>query len=432
MTLLPLSLLFAGCTPQDAEVTGDFAIFLAAASSENIDRLERTGTDVEAAPGKLGLTPIDCRDLQSLETVEAIEAARLAGVDYAAECCSEGDGEDCTPIQARWFGWLDDYAYFLNEGKIEPWRTEAVLTTEGDLQLTVHMDFPQWGDFRFGWVIDPDFQPTECEDGENGAELVDVDGGNWLENWSVNEEKGKLWHLNSGAYQINPSDNAVAWYFEQEWQAGATFARFADEEFYGHAIDYQDELYRPFYANSYAGDCNNGTDDDGDGYRDAGDPDCVVGDFEGTSIPQPRGANPDEIYNNWVSVTEDWFAESVTDLNTIGKSAFPLEMKIENNNWRSVDESASGLDSWLGVSPSWVRIDNPEAIEVGNDTPITGEFQIYLEGVAAASKVFVHGTFSIDNVREDVWGFQRGTLEEVKQEENNTPTCGEDRTTTVE
>lgn len=402
MTLLPLSLLFAGCAPNDAEVTADYAIFLAATSSENIDRLVRTGTDVEGEPGKLGLTPIDCRDLSYLETDEEKEAARLDGVDYGAECCASGAGETCTdPLVPAWFSWLDDYAYYLKEGKVEAWRTEAVLTTEGDLQLTVHMDFPQFGDFRFGWVIDPTFQPKACIDGENGAEEVDVDG-NWLEAWSAGEEKGTLWHLNSGAYQVNPSDNSVFWSIEQDWQAGNTFSRFADEEFYGHAIDYSDEAYRPFYVNTYIGA------EDGQG---------------GTSIPVPRGANPAEIYNNWVESVSEWATTDVTELATMGKSSFPLALEIEDNAWRPADDVASGFDGWLGVSSSWVRIDNPEAIEINSDTPITGEFQIYLEGLAAASKVLVRGTFKINNVREDIWGFDQGTLEAVKEEENSTPAC---------
>lgn len=433
MTLLPLVVLLSGCTPHDAEVTADYAVFLAAASSENITRLERTGTDVEGAPGALGLTSIDCRDLSYLEGDEEIAAARLDGVDYAAECCTGGSGEDCeSPLQPRYFAWLDDYAYYMTEGKVEPWRTEAVITTEGDLQLTVHMDFPEFGDFRFGWVIDPDFQPMACEDGEGGAQLVE-DEGNWLETWSAGEE-GKLWHLNAGAYQINPSNQGVAWYFEQEWLAGYTFARFADEEFYGHAIDYSDEMYRPFQVDWYGedGSCANLTDDDGDGLQDGQDPDCDFG-FEGTSIPTPKNVSETERYANWVENTKEFFANDVTDLSTIGKSAFPLAMKIEDNTGRPEDGTSAGLDGWLGVSPSWVRIDNPDAIEVGNDTPVTGEFQIYLEGVAAASKVLVRGTFSIDNIREDVWGYAgkdgMHTLEEIKAAENGTPACGEERLT---
>lgn len=404
MTLLPLSLLFAGCTPQDAEVDANFAIFLAATSSENINRLERTGTDVEGAPGDLGLVPIDCRPLTGTE--EQLADARLADVDYAADCCAEGSGEDCqNPIEPKWFGWLDDYSYYLKEGKVEPWRTEAVLTKEGDLQLTVHMDMPKFGDFRFGWVIDPDFQPKECRDGEGGAELVDVDG-NWLDGWSAGEEKGKLWHLNAGAFQINPSNNAVAWYIEQDWQAGSAFSRFGDEEFYLHAIDYADEAYQPFHLDWYPG---------------------AAAGYAGLPVPPRAG-----IYDNWVTEVETFFTDEVDELETLGKSTFPLQMKIENNNWRPEDDVASGFDRWIGVSPSWVQIDNPEDIKANNDVPITGTFQMYLEGVAAATKVLVSGSFTIDHIRKDVWGFNQGTLEEVKAEENNTPTCGEERLTSID
>ena len=428
MRLLPIALLLSACTPQDAEVTADYAVFLAAASSENLNRLERTGTDIAESKDSLELTPIDCRDLSSLEEDELAEA-RLAGFDYNAECCAsvDEDGNCETPVQPRYFGWLDDYAYYLREGKVEAYRTEAVITTEGDLQLTVHMDVAGFGDFRFGWVIDPDFQPKACVDGENGSELID-DQGDWLSVWSEGEE-GTLWHLNAGSYQINPSNQGVAWYFDQDWLAGSTFARFADEEFYGHAVDYSDEMYRPYHIDAYGDNsCGNAEDDDGDGLKDSKDPDCEANGMEGAGIPGPRGVNPDERYNTWVEKTTEYFADEVTDLEAIGKSSFPLAIKFENNGSeeRPVDGTNSGLDGWLGVSPSWVRVDNPDAIQVGElADPVTGEFQVYLEGVAAASKVFVKGSFKITNIREDVWGYEYGTLDAVKREENNTPSCGE-------
>jgi hypothetical protein len=447
MSLLSVVALLAGCTPQDADVQAKYAIYLAAASSENINRLDSTGVPVEDRQEKLGLTPVDCRDLTYLadeadddaEAAELIAAARLTGADYAAECCSNADATDdfdCNPVQPAWFDWMNDYAYFLKEGDVEPWRTEAVITTEGDFQLTVHMDFPDFGDLRFGWVIDPTFQPKECVDGTDGAELQDVDGS-WLDGWSQGEE-GTLWQLNAGAYQVNPSDNAKAWYFQPSWDAGYTFARFGDEEFYGHATDYQDSLYRPFYAKTYYGDCADGGDNDNDGDVDGDDKECHTGlDFEGPQIPASHGTSADQ-YADWVAETRTYFngddtEKAIADLSVMGKSTFPLQMKIEDNGWRgeTTDEDPSaGFQGWLGVSSSWVRIDNPEDIAVHPDKPITGEFQIYLEGLAAASKMFIGGTFSINNVREDVWGFNQGTLDEVKREENDTPECGEERLTT--
>jgi hypothetical protein len=432
MTLFPIVALLAGCTPQDGEVTANYAVYLAAASSQNLTRMERQGTDVAAQAEKLGLEPIDCRDLTLTYTEpEEIEAARLDGVNYAADCCEGGDGEECDGIQQpKWFGWMDDYAYYVREGKVDPYRVEAVITTEGDLQLTVHMDVPGFGDFRFGWVVDPDFQPTECVDGAEGAELVN-DQGDWLTVWNDGAE-GQLWHLNAGAFQINPSNQAVGWYFDQDWAAGTSFARFADEEFYSHPIDYADELYRPFHVDWYADStCSNGADDDLDLLEDDADPDCANNGFEGASIPESRGISDDasERYETWRSNVATYFAEDVDDLSKFGKSDFPLAMQFENNNnaERPVDGTSAGLDGWLGVSPSWVRIDNPGAIQTGRlDAPITGEFQIYLEGVAAASKLLVGGSFSIDNVREDVWGYEKGTMEALKAEENNTPACGEE------
>jgi hypothetical protein len=432
MRYLPAVVLLVACTPQDAEVTADYAIFFGADSSDNIDRLNRTGIDVSERLTGLGLTPIDCRDLSGYEE-EEIADLRLAGVDYGAECCTGGSGETCDAlIEPKWFEWLDDYAFYLKEGKVEPWRTEAVITTEGDLQLTVHMDVEKFGDFRFGWVIDPNFAPQTCVDGDAGAELQPVDG-DWLAGWSAGEESGTLWHLNGGAFQVNPSDNGVGWYFEPEWMAGYSFARFADEPVYAIPTAYNDEMYRPFFVNTYATECNDRDDNDDDGVADDDDPNCETSDFEsGTSIPVPRGVDPDKVLGTWIEATNEYFATDVTDLATLGKSAFPLQMKIEDNTWRTVDDEASGLDNWLGVSQSWVRIDNPGDIKIHPDNPITGEFQIYLESVAASTKLIVGGTFSISEIREDVWGYELGTLEEVKREQNGTAECGSTASTAEE
>lgn len=432
MRYLPAVVLLVACTPQDAEVTADYAIFFGAESSENIDRLNRTGVDVAERTTGLGLTPIDCRDLSGYEA-EEIADLRLAGVDFGADCCVSGSGETCDEyLPPKWFTWLDDYSYYLKEGKVEPWRTEAVITTEGDFQLTVHMDVEKFGDFRFGWVIDPDFAPQACVDGEGGAELQPVDG-DWLAGWSASEESGTLWHLNAGAFQTNPSNNGTGWYFDQDWMAGDSFARFADEPLYSLPTLYTDEYYRPFYVNTYASECRDGNDNDDDGVADDDDSNCAISDFEdGSSVPVPRGIDPDRALATWVEATNEYFTTDVTDLADYGKSAFPFQMKVEDNTWRTVDDEASGLDNWLGVSHSWVRIDNPADIKLHPDNPITGEFQIYLESVAAATKLMVRGTFSITEVREDVWGYEFGTLEEVKREQNGTAECGSTASTAEE
>ncbi len=399
---LPLSVALVACTPHDAEVTGSYSSYFAAASSENIYRLEAKLVDFSNSNtrDKYKFTSVDCRALDD-------EADRLPGAEDYETDCAAGD-PDLYP-------WLNQYAYYLREENLDPWRIEAVMTTEGDIQLTVHSKVSNIGDFRFGWVIDPDFQPMQCVDGESGAEEQQVDG-DWLTNWSVNEDGGTLYHLNAGAYQVNPSNFSQYWYLQRTWEAGYGFARMADEDFYGHAIDYVDNIST-----------------DSNGY------------------PTPLYVGPSAGYNgHWghpntydkllTTLTDavTFTDENPSDLAALGKSAFPLEIKVEDNTWRpdneNPDDPADGFAGWVGLDSSWVHFDDAPAdlakrVAGNQDTPLTGHFQIYLESASAASKVFVQGDFTIDHIRKDIWGYSP-PLSERKTEENNTPTCGEERLTT--
>lgn len=398
---LPLSAALVGCTPHDAEVTGSYASYFAAASSENIYRLEAKLVDFtnETTRDNYKFTPVDCRDL-------ADEVERLPGAeDYET---------DCAAGEADFYPWLTQYAYYLREEQFDPWRVEAVQTTEGDIQLTVHSNVSKIGDFRFGWVIDPDFQPTYCVDGETGAE-EQADQGEWLPNWSLAEDGGTLFHLNAGAYQVNPSNQGDYWYLGRTWEAGYGFARMADEDFYGHAIDYVDNisvdsngypspLYQPMY-NGHWGSSNN---------------------YAGFLSDLTEA----------VTFTE----EHPSDLAALGKSTFPLEIKVEDNSWRPdndvADDPADGFANWVGLDSSWVHFDDsPDDLALRvpghQDKPLVGHFQIYLESASAASKVFVEGDFTIDHIRKDIWGYSP-SLEQRKMDENNTPVCGEERLTTDE
>ena len=412
MPFLPALVLLAACNPMDAEVSGSFLAYLAKGSSENLTRLERGGETISERAGELGLAAVDCRDLSALEA-EAQTAERLPGAEFETNCLDEaGDAKSL-----KYFTWLDDYAFwrkdgtFAPDGDVQAWRTEAVLTPEGDLQLTVHVDVEGIGDLRFGWSIDPDFAPTVCDDTEDGGAATRAVDGDWLAGWRASAEAsgmtGQLWPLNAGGYQINPSNTGVYWYVPQEWMSGTAFARFEDEQFFSHPTDYADPDGVPLYQLMYAG----------------------------PSYPTPRASGP-EAYLTWAENTRIHLGSSaaqpaeekgVTDFGDIGQSDFAPKFIVEDNAWRPADvagtEGASGFDQWLGVMPGWVRIDNPEAIEVGSSTPVTGEFQIYLEGVAAASKILVKGSFSIANLREDVWGYDP-LLEDTKREENGTPVCG--------
>lgn len=431
--LLALSAgLFTGCSPHDGEITGDYMAYFADASSQTLLKLKGKGVDFtsDTARENFNLTPIDCRLL-----AEEDEGQRLPGVDYEGDCLDENGDR----LQAKWFTWLtgkDDYglpgyAYYLKQEKVEPWRVEAVKTSEHDLQLTAHVDAGRLGDFRFGFVIDPTFQPEDCVDNGDGTASTQPIDGDWVQGWTdaSREGTGTFYHLNAYAYQANPASTATYWGFDQKWYGGYAFGRFGDEELFGHQLDYNDPFLTadtpygsPLYYLSYG---------------------------DGEAVSTRRTAD----YAEWVAAFEEAFSGpngdgtgEFNDLYNIGKADVPIDVRIENNAWRIADEAeaelessnnyAYGLENWVGVSPTWVRFDqSPEeirAIEPGVlDKPLTGSFLVFLEPLSSASKIFVQGNFTIDRIRADVWGYKR-TLDEIKMDENNTPQCGDDRLTIEE
>lgn len=474
-----LSLLL-GCV-EDGEVSGTYAAYLADASSDNLVKLRTGESTPDCAYGdgedvfgdecyvqraeadqtfadKYELAPVDCRGLYDSSGTDYTDAEvrdfLLRNVDYEAECCVESldddpsndpDGnpltrEDCSQIYPRYFTFLTSYAYYLNTDTFgddsDTYRVEAVLTSEHDLQLTIHKT-TQFGDVRFGWVIDPNFNPQACEDdGQGGASLVQVDGGNWVDNWSSTAEDDgyKLYHLNSGAYQINPSNGTDAWYLDETWQAGYCFGRFGEEEFYCHATDYQDTHITDDYP--YGAPMNYQT------YAPTPygilDTDCEQADS--CDIFDSYNDLHDGIVANIETPTDyDGFplAAMQEELNEYGKlptDVLTPRIRVEENGWRPEKDSLAGLGGWGGMSSSWVKFKNTvdlTTLESGKqDTPLEGEFQIYLESVASASKLMVHGTFKVDNIRDDFYSVD--PLEEITRAENNTPVCGETSETTEE
>lgn len=409
------SALLAGCTPQDGEVTGDYVGFIAAASSATVNELQarRVPLDDQETLDRLGFVPIDCRELAAED-----EGQRLHGASF--DNCLDENGD---VVDAQWFPWLQWYSFYKKEGAIEPYRVEAVMTSENDLQLTVHMDIGRLGDFRFGWVIDPTFQPTTCVDGDGGSVEEQIDG-DWVANWSSSstEGTGTQYYLNAYAYQVNPQKQDEYWGFDQRWYAGYSYGRFGEEVVYGHQTDYQDP-----YATSAS---------------PYGEPMYYLT-YRGDFVPTGRA----EDYTDWAAKIQQKFdptaSNYIPDFSVLGQSDFPLEMRVEDNTWRTTEAEAEnesntsyayGLENWVGVNSSWVHFDaDPETIrnlQPGKlDQPLTGTFQTMAETAASATKVFVHGSFSIDHIRKDTWGYDR-TLDEIKRDENNTPECGDNRLTT--
>ncbi len=365
-TLLPLALLI-GCAPQHAEIAGTYTAWLAAGSSGTVDEAK---LDLEGA-GQLNCSGTD---------VKGFDAYDAAG---------------CEGFAPQWFTWLDDDGYYVLNGDLDTWRSEAIITSERDLQLTFHVDLGDGQDFRAAWVIDPDFQPTRCTQDDSGTTVLELwDGEDWVDQWAGDEDGAALYYLNAGSYQLNPYDSEDYWVLPQEWLAGFGKAKFAAEEFNSHPTDFG--MYEAGSTTSFYVELEPETTD----YSDY-----------------------DELLAQVQASAAEWQAEMAgDDALAYGYGDPVFELKVEDNSWRPVDQSSAGLDSWVQVESSWVEFDqDPDQIQAGD--PASGSFQILFDGSESGSHVLISGTFDIPEVFEDRWGYT--DLMEEKMEENETPICGE-------
>jgi hypothetical protein len=96
-----------------------------------------------------------------------------------------------------------------------------------------------------------------------------------------------------------------------------------------------------------------------------------------------------------------------------------FQHKIEDNYWRPIDGTVTGLDGWMEVHSSWVRLKNGSKVE--DDGTVTGDFQIFYDGAESGSRLLVRGEFKTTRLRADRWGY--GNLEEEKREQFDNPFC---------
>ena len=263
-------------------------------------------------------------------------------------------------------GWKDDYdPDCLGGGVVESGELAVAACNNGS------------DDDADGLVdaLDPDCRSAQdnVEANEPVGEpvAVNLDYGSTLENWSADEDGYTIYYLNAGAYQLNPADSEDYWILPQEWLGGYANSKFAAEEF--------DSLPTDFYWLGF--DANN---PDPDGYAEA---------VEG-----------------YRALASAWEVEPAT----YGLMDPPdFTMKVEGNEWRPIDLSAAGLDNWVEVNTSYVRIKDGSTLEEGGTA--TGDFQIFLVGREAGSKVIVNGTFDVPKIGRDRWGY--GVLEDEKRAE---------------
>jgi len=373
-----LLLLSVGCAPQNAEITdGTYWTFLSYNSSRTLfeGKVDRDAADEHYA--------IDCRQ-------RADDEEPLPG---ALDICGNANWPP------RHEGWLRRDAFEVISEPLDPWRGEAVITSEGDLQLTFHHRPPGSEDFRFAIVIDPEFEPLRCVENESGdVEYEVVDEEDWVEKWSEDAD-GTLFYLNSGAYQFNPSNTDDLWILPQEWRAGFATARFAAEDYSMRRVRYGlPSAYITF-------ELDEGTQP-------------TAADLFYTAMSPGTDPSESDAFQAQIDRVEDVAVVSETELAMVGVDFRPM---VHTNEWRIPDGHAAGLDGWVELHYNWIRFDSGSDLAVGGEA--SGDFGLVYDAQESQSRVFVTGSFQIDRIKRDRW--VTADVEEAKLEEYGTTLCGE-------
>ena len=252
MSLLVV-LMLAGCTPNDAVVGGTFHAWLAKGSSAAV------------ATGSMDLNKtsftLDCVS----ETPEDGSVCNFGTPNPVDDRFDEpyfndgtGAGSANRPIFSQ-FARLGDDIFYGYQGEVTAWRSEAIITSEDDFQLTVHHDLDTVApgqDFRFAFVIDPDYQPTICiESGQTCYVDGDNDGDGW-ENYNDPDCLSDAWEV---GYTHLSCNNGM------------------DDDEDGLVDGADSDCTSAFATETPQTTCNDNQDNDGDGLRDAADPDCSIG-----------------------------------------------------------------------------------------------------------------------------------------------------------
>lgn len=423
--LSPLLAQAVACAPDDAEIKGSWHVWLAANSSNTVDNDDIEEIDAKAtrfecvrtwdqtkerwADGYVG--PTEDEDWQSSQFVGGpCQANQVAGADtpddtsddeyelknallaededetsYMEEYCTQDMMAkyvaDCEPIGSATgsSGFLAEDGYYAMQGDLEPWRSEAIITGEGELQLAFHQRI-QGEDWHLIWTIDPDFRPEACLSTEGGgAEIVPVHGSSWVEEWSADEDGHDIFYINAGAFH-SPDGGDTLWYYPSDWTAGFGYSKFIGEEF----LSVQPDVRRSLSQIN--------EDEDGDGI-----PDYIDNDVNGIPDEQEQSVDIE------LAAAALDRAEWVENAGAYFGNEWQMDVKVEDNLWRPIDSIQSGLDGWTERNYSWVRIKSGSEVKVGGK--VTGDFQVVLSGLESNSRMVVRGEFTIDELREDKWAY---------------------------
>jgi hypothetical protein len=147
-----------------------------------------------------------------------------------------------------------------------------------------------------------------------------------------------------------------------------------------------------------------------------------------------EGVDPatDQNYLDEIARVEDVASESARDFDILTgattaeepdedapRNYFPT---VHTNQWRQPDGVASGLDCWVELQYSWVRLDQSPA-DIAAKGEASGEFALLFDGEITQSRMLIQGKFTVPRIRKDMWTTKN--LNEEKLEENEAVICGE-------
>jgi hypothetical protein len=246
-----------------------------------------------------------------------------------------------------------------------------------------------------------DYYDTDCESAYDNDESTPVvgdpvpfylDNHPVIEAWSADEEGYSIWYINAGSYQLNPYNEQDYWTLPKEWRSGFATSKFASEEFLVESQEFQ------YFGMNYE------------------DPDYQALAYAAEAVTPTYEGYFDE-------PCEYGFADYDLSGGDAEAKECGFTMKVESNSWRPVDIDSAGLDNWIEAHHSWVRLENVDGaapvIEVGGT--VKGDFQLYLGGYESASGMIVRGSFEVNNIRKDRWGYD--DLEAEKFEESGKVAC---------
>lgn len=423
------SLAVSACAPNNAKLTdGSYIAFLSDGTSLSLAKEKIVPEDYDQN------WTVDCRDFETPEDEEALK------LDNALKICGP---VNWPPLYEEW---AKQAGFRVVTEQLDPWRGEALITAEGDLQISFHHHAPGGADMRFVLSVDPDFGPVTCQQKEDGSgtERIPLDG-DWVGEWSkeldaladLDDDQrapyehllavpgGRLVFLNAFSYQLNPVDvDGQIWELPETWVAGAAEGRFSEEDVYHRKARYGEpsvyNLLEVEGSDSTAGTFYTGVDPHDLWYCDLADgADTMTGECEdrdsfpdtldGTMVQQDERAREVadgvrieiERMTKVVAGDPDENGNPIYEYAADADPVFTYAPIAHTNFWRRPDGLPAGLDGWSELHYNYVVFSGDSQLEEGGSA--TGAFSLVLDSASSSSRVFIKGSFEIPRIRKDHW-----------------------------